>query len=217
MPKTIDFIDCKSSPFLRIFFALALLASISPLAATSSKASASQSLPTLKLASALYKVGPGILEFSFTFVNPTDSVLYLDCQVPPKFALRGKTLLLTLDRAPAAMPSKPGAAKDSAKADGQNGSPAVDLAAFPPQRIAAHQTFQGQRRFDHILGEAEVRPAFSTLRLEMVYYPERSEGEGEPFVQERGTAVNAPPMPVPRRGKPPSPPAKIRIVHPLDP
>lgn len=193
----------KSSLRFLMFVGLAGLAcfasfpSMAARAASPSASSADMPLPTLKLESALYKLDHGVLEFSFTLTNPGDSVIYLDCQVPPKFSLNGKNLIVTLDR--------------------RSLDDKADMSAYPPQRIGAHQTYQGQRRFDHILGEAQLRPDFSTLRLETVYFPERSEGEGKPFVKERAVSIMAPSVPVPRRGKPPSRPVKTRIVHPPDP
>jgi hypothetical protein len=161
----------------------------------------SSSSPSLKAEAAVYKMEYGVLDFSFTFTNPTDSVLFLDCQVPPKFKLAGKTLSLTLDRKPAATP-------DSSASQG--------FEAFPPQRVGAHQTFQGQRRFDRIPGATDARPDFSALELRMAVYPERGEGEGDPFVVEKETILIAKPAAVTRRGKKAPPPTKTRI-HPLDP
>jgi hypothetical protein len=162
-------------------------------------AQTTDTLSTLNIASAVYKLEPGILEFSFTFVNPTDSVVFLDCLVPPKFIQEGKNLVLTLDRT-----SGPGGTSEN-------------MDAFLPQRIGPHQTFQGTRRFDHILGEATLRPNFSTVQLAIVYYPERNEGEGVPFLVERASRVQSKKHSAIRLGKVPLPPKKVKIAHPVDP
>jgi hypothetical protein len=157
---------------------------------------------------AVYDVGSGVLQFAFTFTNPSDSVLYLDCQVPPRAALEGGTLVLTFARAAgAAEGAQAGgpAATDSAAAG------AVDPDDFPPQRVAGGQSYQGQRRLDRVLGEANARPKFASLRLKIDYYPERAEGAGPMFVLERAARVAAPAHAVTRRGKPPAPPKVIKI------
>lgn len=159
---------------------------------------AAASAPTLKIDTAIYDAGPGVLQFAFTFANPSDSLLFLDCQLPPRAALDGRTLILRFDRSAPAGPPE-------ATAGGPASGGSIDPADFPPQRIAGGRTFQGRRRLDRILGGTESRPVFDKLRLEMAYYPERTEGEGEGFATERmGTAV-AGAAKVAQRGKRPPP------------
>jgi hypothetical protein len=200
-------------------FRLALLAGLAPILA----AAAPQRAPSLRIDAAAYDLGNGVLHIAFTFANPSDSVLYLDCQVPPRASLAGGTLTLIFARAAAAsegaLAGGP-APSDSAPAVAAPGSPSpvapaaaavVDLESFPPQRIAGGQTFQGQRRLDRVLGDASARPKFTSLRLVMGYYPERAEGEGPSFVVERGKRIAASPHTVSRKGKPPAPPKPVRI------
>lgn len=166
--------------------------------------------PSLRIDKAAYDLGSGVLQIAFTFANPGDSVLFLDCQAPPRASLAGGTLTLVFDRkstgsdgtwagGPAPTDSAPAAA--------------VDPDAYPPQRIAERQTFQGQRRFDRVLGDASgrARPKFTSLRVVMEVYPERAEGEGTPYVAERGLRVATAPHAVARQGKPPVPPKPVRI------
>jgi len=175
---------------------LALLAGLVPILA----AAAPQHTPSLRIDAAAYDLGNGVLHIAFTFANPSDSVLYLDCQVPPRASLAGGTLTLIFARE--------AAASEGALA----GGPAPgDSESFPPQRIAGGQTFQGQRRLDRVLGNASARPKFTSLRLVMGYYPERAEGEGPSFVVERGKRIEASTHTVSRKGKPPAPPKPVRI------
>jgi hypothetical protein len=90
---------------------------------------------------------------------------------------------------------------------------AVNPEDFPPQRVAAHQTFQGQRRLDRVLGDWNARPAFTKVRLSMAVLPERAEGDGAPYVVERAVRLAAAPKNVVRKGKAPLPPKvkKFRI------
>jgi hypothetical protein len=149
--------------------------------------------PSLKADTAVYDLETGILQYAFTFGNPSDTSLYLDCQVPPKMTLEKNVLTLDFDRA--AIPDQP-----TGKADPD---------AYPPQRIGAHQTFQGQRKLDRILGDYLSRPKFTSLRLRMVFYPERDSGEGAPFVQEKRMQSESRAVNVVRRGKAPPPPPKV--------
>ncbi|MEO6097511.1 MAG: hypothetical protein ABIW76_18405 [Fibrobacteria bacterium] len=228
-------------------FLLGLSAQASPAIAMG----AATSMPTLKTDTAIYHMEPGTLQYAFTFTNPTDSVVFLDCQIPPYAHLAGGVLTLTFDRgafptaatAPAA-PEVPAAADSVASvasASGASGaspsvvggggpevpttgsgrapvparSPqgvmaggpvdggAVNPNDFPPQRVAAHQTFRGQRRLDRVLGDWNARPVFAKVQLRMAVLPERDEGDGAPYVLERARRVEAAPKNVVRNGKPP--------------
>lgn len=190
--------------------------------------------PSLKTDTAIYHMDGGTLQYSFTFVNPTDSVVFLDCQVPPFAALSGNTLVLTFDRTsltasagePSATPSGGGGHGVSSAGTGKPKGPerpggagvlaggpldggAVNPDDFPPQRVGPHQAFQGQRKLDRVLGDPHARPAFAKVRLRMAWYPERAEGEGVHYLVERKAAVAAPARNVVRKGKAPPPP-KIR-------
>lgn len=169
--------------------------------------------PTLRLDTAIYDVAAGVLQFAFTFANPGDSTLYLDCQVPPRAALAGNTLSLTFSRA-ATDADGVSAGGPPPGADGTAPAPAVRMDDFPPQRVSGGQSFQGQRRLDRVLGVWEARPKFTAVRLNIDYYPERAEGEGPMFVAERSARVTAPAHAVARRGKPPVPPKPVRIRTP---
>jgi hypothetical protein len=149
--------------------------------------------PALKADTAVYDLETGILQYAFVFANPSDTTLYLDCQVPPKMTLEKNVLTLEFDRA--AIPDQP-----TGKADPE---------AYPPQRVGANQTFRGQRKLDRILGDYLSRPKFASLRLRMAYYPERDSGEGAPFVQESRKQAEARAINVIRRGKVPPPPPRI--------
>ena len=179
--------------------------------------------PGLKTDTAIYHMDGGTLQYAFTFVNPTDSVVFLDCQVPPFAKLSGNTLMLTFDRtAFAAAPAASGeASPSSAPAPAPAPAPAGVLAGgpldggavntddFPPQRVGPHQAFQGQRKLDRVLGDPHARPAFAKVQLRMAWYPERAEGEGVQYLVDRKSAVSAPAGRVARKGKAPPPP-KVR-------
>lgn len=169
--------------------------------------------PTLRVDTAIYDVTTGVLQFAYTFVNPADSTLYLDCQLPPRAVLDGSTLTLTFSRA-ATDADGVLAGGPPPGADGTGPAPAVRPEDFPPQRIAGGQSFQGQRRLDRVLGVWEARPKFASVRLKMDYYPERAEGEGPMFMAERSVRVTAPAHGVARRGKPPAPAKPVRIRRP---
>jgi hypothetical protein len=120
--------------------------------------------PSLRIDQAAYDLHSGVLHLAFTFANPGDSAVYLDCQVPPRASLAGGVLTLTFARnAPEAEGARAGGRPptDSAPA------PAFDPEAYPPQRIAGGQTFQGQRRLDRVLGDAAARPEFSRIKVAM--------------------------------------------------
>lgn len=166
--------------------------------------------PSLRIDQAVYDAGSGVLQIAFTFANPGDSAAYLDCQLPPRASLSGSTLTLTFARAAGeAEGARAGgpAPTDSAPAA------AFDPEAYPPQRIAGGQTYQGRRRLDRVLGDPAARPKFSAVRVAMDYYPERTEGEGPLYAADRGTRVSAPPHAVKRVGKPPAPPKPVRIFR----
>ncbi|MDB5048248.1 MAG: hypothetical protein JWO30_1319 [Fibrobacteres bacterium] len=179
--------------------------------------------PTLRVDTAIYNLDQGVLQYAFTFANPSDSVLYLDCQVPPRATLTGNTLVLDFDRT--AAPPAPGAADSAGAAAGSGasgpsagktaGGPtaggAVDPNDFPPQRIGAQQTFQGQRRLDRVLGDFHARPKFTNLQLRMAFYPERVSGEGVPFVAEKQRRATSKTITVVRRGKAPPPPRVLKF------
>jgi hypothetical protein len=167
--------------------------------------------PSLRIDTAVYDLNSGVLQFAFTFANPSDSTLYLDCQLPPRAALQGDALILTFARGGAAEGARAGgpAPTDSAPAA------AVDPEAFPPQRIAGGQSFQGQRRLDRVLGDPNARPRFSSIKLKMDYYPERAEGEGPMYVAERAARAESAPHKAVRKGKPPAPPKVIRLRRPV--
>jgi hypothetical protein len=166
--------------------------------------------PSLRLDQAVYDLRSGVLHIAFTFDNPGDSAVYLDCQIPPRASLAGGTLTLIFARnATDAEGVRVGGRPptDSAPA------PAFDPDAYQPQRIAGAQTFQGQRRLDRVLGDASARPKFSRLKVAMEFYPERTEGEGPLYAAERGLRVAAPAHAVARKGKPPAPPKPVRIFR----
>jgi hypothetical protein len=182
--------------------------------------------PNLKTDIALYHLDGGTLQYAFTFVNPTDSVVFLDCQVPPFARLSGNTLILSFDRTAfmaaadtsgKAPPASSSSSSSSTSAGGGQGvlaggpldGGAVNPDDFPPQRVGPHQAFQGQRKLDRVLGDPHARPAFAQVQLHMAWYPERPEGEGAPYLVERKSAVAAPAKAVARKGKAPPPP-KIR-------
>jgi hypothetical protein len=215
--------------------------------------------PTLKTDTAIYHLESGTLQYAFTFTNPTDSDVFLDCQIPPYAKLAGGVLTLTFDRnalpsagaSTAAVSTDGDSAAAASGASGASGAPSsaggggghgvsntgtgrapaaalspfgvlaggpVDGRAlnpddFPPQRVAAHQTFQGQRKLDRVLGDWNARPVFAKVQLRMAVLPERAEGEGAPYVAERGARVGAAPKNVVRKGKAPAPvkPKKFRV------
>lgn len=148
--------------------------------------------PALRADTAIYHMDRGVLQFAFTFANASDSSLFLDCQVPPKAALSGHTLILEFDRRTA----------DSGA-----------VSAYPPQRVGGNQTFQGQRRLDGLFGDSQSRPLFTRLQLRMAFYPEGALGQGKAFDTARGMQVESRPIPVLRKGRalPPPKARKYRI------
>ena len=160
--------------------------------------------PNLRIDTAVYDVNAGILQFAFTFTNPSDSVLYLDCQLPPRAVLEGSTLDLVFARAAGASGARAGGPVSGDSAGG-----AVNPDDFPPQRVANGQSYQGQRKLDRVLGDWQARPKFASLRIRIDYYPERTEGEGR-FAVERALTIGAPAHAVFRKGKPPAPP---KVIH----
>ncbi|MDB5103747.1 MAG: hypothetical protein JWP91_1436 [Fibrobacteres bacterium] len=213
-------------------FAIAFAFSLAPAQEGALATPIATAPPTLKTDTAIYQLDQGMLQYAFTFVNPSDSVLFLDCQIPPHASMSGNTLVLTFDRKPASAGSRipgeasqggggghgvsstgagvpSGPASSGTTAGGPASGIAVDPNDFPPQRIGAHQTFQGQRRLDRVLGDFHARPRFAKVQLRMAYYPERVEGEGTPFVVERERRASAAAVNVVRKGKAPPPP-KVR-------
>ena len=161
--------------------------------------------PALKIDTAVYDVNAGVLQFAFSFTNPLDSVLYLDCQLPPRAELAGGVLTLTFAR------SATGGAQAGGRAKPDSGEAPVTTADdYPPQRIAGGQGYQGQRKLDRVLGDYHARPNFAKLKIRIDYYPERAEGEGPMFLAERAATVIAGPHAVLRKGKAPPPP---KVIH----
>jgi hypothetical protein len=192
--------------------ALSLMATLAIAGAreTGRPAALASGSPSLKTDTAIYHMDGGTLQYAFTFVNPTDSVVFLDCQVPPFATLSGNTLMLDFDRtAFTATPSTAAGVPAGGPLDGR----VVNPDDFPPQRVGPHQAFQGQRKLDRVLGDPHARPAFAQVRLRMAWYPERAEGEGAPYLVDRKSAVAAPAGKVARKGKAPPPPKarKFRV------
>jgi hypothetical protein len=187
-------------------FRIALLASA--LCAAPAPGFAAAAAPSLRLDKAVYDLGSGVLHIAFTFDNPGDSAVYLDCQIPPRASLSEGTLTLIFARNAA---EAEGARVGGRPPTDSAPAPAFDPDAYQPQRIAGMQTFQGQRRLDRVLGDPAARPRFSRLKVAMEFYPERTEGEGPLYAVERGLRVAAPTHAVARKGKPPAPPKRVRI------
>lgn len=157
--------------------------------------------PALAVAQAVYRADRNVLEFAFTVRNPTDSVVYVDCQGQPQASLRGKDLSLRF------------AARDSSEAD-----------TARPQRVGARQTYRGHRRIFGLGPDATGGPghpadpaAAARIRVEMAVYPERLEGEGEAWVRDRALFLAAPAAPLARKGRRPPPPKPVRVVRPPEP
>lgn len=186
---------CRAFPGVAL---LALLLACAPPAAAASPAPGAgpaSGAPSLEVSDAVYRADLNVLEFAFTVANPTDSVLYVDCQGQPEAARRGGDLALAF------------AARDSAAAD-----------TARPQRVGARQTFRGHRRIFGLGPDASGGPgrpadpaAASRLRVEMAVYPGREEGEGEAWLRDRAVRLAAPAAPLARKGKRPPPPAPVRI------
>ena len=162
--------------------------------------------PTLRADTAIYHLDKGVLQYAFVFVNPSDTVLYLDCQVPPKSTLSGNTLVLTFDRTSALDGPDSAGAKPRATAGGPVEGGVVDPKDFPPQRIGPRQTFQGQRKLDRVLGDYHDRPQFAKVQLRMTYYPESGIGKEGRFSADNERRATAKPITVAQRGKAPAPP-----------
>lgn len=188
---------------LRLPSALAALALLVALAAAPARADRAPSrpaptspageAPVLKVEQAVYRLDQNVLEMAFTFHNPTDSVLFLDCEVQPTPTRMGSILRLDFTRAGLLNP-------DSAR----------------PQRIGARQGYRGHRRVwglgpDTSGASLPGDPAgATTVAVEMAAYPERSEGEGTPWVLEKGFKAAAEPVPLKKTGKRPKA-SRIRI------
>ena len=167
-------------------------------AASAAGTPSAKGAPVLKVGQAVYRADQNVLEFAFTVDNPTDSVVYVDCQGQPQASLRGKDLSLRF------------AARDSAEAD-----------SIRPQRVGARQTYRGHRRIHGLGPDAAGGPAHpadpaaaARLQVEMAAYPERQEGEGEAWLRDRALRLSAPPVPLARKGKRPPPPKPVRVVKP---
>jgi hypothetical protein len=154
--------------------------------------------PVLTVTQAVYRADQNVLEFAFQVDNPTDSVIYVDCQGQPEATRRGPSLLLAF------------AAPDAAAAD-----------SLRPQRVGARQGFQGHRRIfglgpDH-LGQP-ARPSdplkAAKLTVEMAVYPERLEGEGPTWVLERGARAGATPVTLGKKGTRPKAPEPGKVFTP---
>lgn len=175
---------------------LALLLGLSLL--TASAESASTPGVVLKITQAVYRANQNVLEFSFTVDNPSDSVVFVDCQGQGEATRRGPSLLLSF------------AANDAADADSAR-----------PQRIGARQGYQGHRRIfglgpDHLGNPARPSDPIRAAKLtvEMAVYPERLEGEGPAWVLERGTRVSAKPASLAKQGKRPAAPKPVKVLTP---
>lgn len=171
--------------------------------------------PALRIDTAVFDAGSGTLQYAFTFANPGDSEVFLDCQIPPHAALKAKVLSLRFDRVAADSAGAAAGGAAEKRADGPVEG-AVDPEQYPPQRIAAHQTFQGQRRLDRVLGDPASRPDFSSLRIEMAWYPGHYGDEGPAFKVQEAALAAAPAKKVLRKGKPPAPQKPIRIRRPAE-
>ncbi|MEO7425853.1 MAG: hypothetical protein ABI036_11750, partial [Fibrobacteria bacterium] len=214
-------------PFRLAFPIVAALAAIHPIpcfaAGNAASATASSTAPSapervpaspsLRIDTAVYDLGTGVLHYAFTFSNPTDSVLFLDCQASPRASLSGGALALKFDRkenkatdtfSHAANPDNPSDPADSA-------APAMDANDYPPQRVGARQTFRGQRRLDRLLGDYRARPGFSSLQLRIAVYPESGIGEDSPYDLERQLHAVSKTVKVVRRGKVPPPPRVMKL------
>lgn len=155
--------------------------------------------PVIKVTQAVYRLDQNVLEFAFTVQNPSDGVVYVDCEGQPASALAGKALALRF------------AAADSLAAD-----------TARPQRVGARQGYQGSRRIFGLgpdaLGTAHpADPAkAASLMVQMAVYPERVEGEGSAWMLDRGMQVAAKPVPLRRLGKRPPPPKPVKVITPAE-
>jgi hypothetical protein len=156
--------------------------------------------PALKIEKAVYQLDPGVVQVAFEFDNPTDSVLYLDCQGRPRAAGKGGALSLSFG----------------------NVADTLAEAAEAPARVGPRQVFKAARKL-YAKTPGRESPAieldptgFAKLRLEIAYYPERGEGEGSPWLKERAAFVVSKPVVMEKRGKrpPPLPVTKTRTYTP---
>jgi hypothetical protein len=222
-----------TAPFRLAIPILTALAAIHPIqslaAGNAASATASPSgpervpaTPALRVDTAVYDLGTGVLHYAFTFANPTDSVLFLDCQASPRASLSGGVLALKFDRkANQAADAFPNAAGTAGTANPDNHDnpanrsdsalPAMDADDYPPQRVGARQTFRGQRRLDRVLGDYQARPGFSSLQLRIAFYPESGIGEDSPYAIERQMHAVSKAVKVVRRGRAPPPPKAMKL------
>jgi hypothetical protein len=178
--------------YYRLMKRLTIALLLSALARIAAGAEMSPGSPALKIEKALNQLDPGELYLSFEFNNPTDSVLYLDCQGTPVSARKGSTLGLSFKGAP-----------DSSGPEA-------------PARVGPRQVFRAERRL-HGAVPGKANPAipldparFAQLAVEMAFYPERAEGEGVPWVSAGAVTVKAPKIAIKKTGKRPPPPPVTR-------
>lgn len=155
--------------------------------------------PVIKVTDAVYRLDRNVLEFSFTVTNPSDSVVYVDCEGQPVPALAGKALSLSF------------AAADSLAAD-----------TARPQRVGARQGYRGSRRIFGLGPDALGTPhpadpaKAASLQVRMAVYPERPAGEGAAWMLERGMEVEAKPAPLRKLGKRPPAPKPVKVIRPAE-
>jgi hypothetical protein len=184
---------------MRPVFMARLLASVVATAATATFAAPLPRPPILQVKEAVYRPDQNVLEFAFTVANPSDSVIYVDCEGQPAATLAGKTLSLRF------------AAADSLAAD-----------TARPQRVGARQGYQGSRRIFGLGPDALGSPhpadplKAASLRVQMAVYPERLDGEGTAWMRERGTPVAAKPVPLRKAGKRPPAQKPVKVITPAE-
>jgi hypothetical protein len=157
----------------------------------------------LKAEKAVFDRETGVLQFAFTFTNATDSAVYLDCQGPPRAAAKGGVLSLSFS----------------------NTQDTSEGGAEPPERVGPRQVFTAARKlYSKIPGRENpgipLDPSScSRLKIEMALYPERAEGEGAPYLREKGVLLAAPALALARKGKapPPRPVRRTRTYVPAEP
>jgi hypothetical protein len=155
--------------------------------------------PVIRVKEAVYRLDQNVIEFSFTVTNPSDSVIYVDCEGQPAATLAGKALSLRF------------AAADSLAAD-----------TARPQRVGARQGYQGSRRLFGLgpdaLGSAHPTDPLkaASLRVQMAVYPERLDGEGTAWMLERAMPVAAKPVPLRKAGKRPPAPKPTKVITPAE-
>lgn len=155
--------------------------------------------PVIEVTEAVYRLDHNVLEFAFTVTNPSDQVIYVDCQGQPAPALAGKSLSLVF------------AAADSLAAD-----------TARPQRVGARQGYRGNRRIfglgpDTHGGTHPADPAkAASLKVRMAVYPERLAGEGSAWALENRVEVAAEPAKLRKGGKRPPPRKPVKVIRPAE-